>query len=208
MTYHRIIDNMDVGGEELQRLIGMLPSWRREQALRYKHESGRRECTMSYLLLCDMLREHFHITEQPVFAIGEHGKPQLSFSSQQGKMHFNLSHCKRAIACIVSDDSEVGIDVECLGRYKESLAEYCMSQKELQAISDAPVKDEEFTRLWTQKEALLKYTGEGIVDDMKTVLGSSRVLDTDIETMVFPEKGYALSMVKKRTHSDHDAIRP
>lgn len=201
MTYYRIIDTPDVSGEELQRLIDTLPSWRREQAEKFKFESGKRECTVSYLLLCDMLREHFLITEQPSFTTGEHGKPQLQFQHTDRMIHFNLSHCKKAIACIVSDDSEVGIDVECLGRYSERLTNYCMGTDEVKAINEAADSDELFTRLWTQKEALLKFTGEGIVDDMKTVLSSFRMEEVSLETHVFPQKGYAYSMVQKRKHS-------
>lgn len=198
MTYYRIIDTPDISGEELQRLIVTLPSWRREQAEKFKFKSGKRECALSYLLLCNMLREHFQITEQPAFTIGEHGKPQLRFQHTDREIHFNLSHCKKAIACIVSDESEVGIDVECLGRYSESLANYCMSTEEVEAINNAPDSDVIFTRLWTQKEAILKYSGEGIIDDIKHVLCPSRLQEVSIETCVVEQKGYVWSMVQEQ----------
>lgn len=197
MTHYRIIDEMDVSGEKLLMLIGKLPEWRRQEAMRFKYENGKRECTMSYLLLCDMLNEYFGISEQPRFAIGEHGKPTLVFCDKMQNIHFNLSHCKNAIACAISDDGEVGIDVECLGRYKLSLAEYCMSADEVQSICNAADPDLEFTRLWTRKEALLKYTGEGIMDDMKDILRSSRVTDISFHTTENIPKGYVCTMVKK-----------
>lgn len=190
MTYKGIIDNMDVTGEELSALIDGLPSWRRDEALRYKFEGGRRECAMSYLLLCDMLREHFGITEQPAFDRGQHGKPMLRFKDGQRDVFFNISHCKNAVACIVSDEGEVGIDVECLGRYKPSLAEYCMNSEEVQSINDAEDSDLFFTRLWTQKEAFLKLTGDGITDDMKVILLSPEAKAAHLDTSVNMEKGY------------------
>lgn len=199
MTHYRIIDHLEVNGEELLSLIGSLPSWRREDALRFRFDGGRRECALSYQLLCSMLQEHFGIAEQPAFALGEHGKPSLVLGESCPDIHFNLSHCKHAIACAVSDECEVGIDVECLGRYKPSLAQYCMSDEELRSISEAADSDLIFTRLWTQKEALLKYTGEGITDDIKTVLTSPRADNVSFETTEDMVKGYVCTMVKNRS---------
>lgn len=204
MTYHRIIDDMGLDYNALMLLMDMLPEWRREQALKFRHEVGRRECAMSYRLLCDMLREHYGIIEQPRFEVGEHGKPVLRFATPEAAdagahLHFNLSHCRHAVACVLSDDGEVGIDVECLGRYKPSLAEYCMSDGELAAITGAEDADREFTLLWTRKEALLKLTGEGITDDTKTCLTSGRMLGVRMLSGCEKEKGYAWSVAMKQT---------
>jgi len=51
-----------------------------------------------------------------------------------------------------------------------------------------------FTSLWTQNEALLKLTGEGITDDLKTVLRSSRMDGVSLQTIVNTEKGYCVSI--------------
>ncbi len=218
MTDCRIIDDFAAGSDDLATLILSLPQWRREAALRYKFEKGRRECCLSYLLLCDILREKFNTTRQPFFETGEHGKPELSFDNDtvEGKasadgngLRFNLSHCKRAIACIVSDSDEVGIDVECTGRYTVALAEYCMSDEEKQRIADADDPDMEFTLLWTKKEALLKLTGEGITDDLKTVLESTRMEGITLQSHYNKDKGYAWSVArKKREMTTTPTLRP
>lgn len=181
---YRIIDDMEITGEALESLISQLPEWRRAEAEKFRFESGRRECTLSYLLLSEM------IGFQPEFERGEHGKPSLVGSD----VSFNLSHCKRAVACAVSEDGDVGIDVECLGRYKPALAEYCMCAEELRLIDEAEDHDEAFTLLWTKKEALLKLTGEGITDDMKTVLYSDRMNGVEMLSGCNKEKGYAWSV--------------
>jgi 4'-phosphopantetheinyl transferase len=64
----------------------------------------------------------------------------------------------------------VGVDVESIGRYRDSVARYAMSDEELVQIQQAERPEVEFTRLWTMKESLLKLTGEGINDNMKEVL--------------------------------------
>ena len=208
-----IIENLDsITSEELEAAIARLPQWRREQAMRFKHEQGRKECTYSYLLLCKLLKEEYGIEEQPAFVYGEHGKPSLSFAnsypsntshsslpshlsrpSSSSTIHFNLSHCRKAVACVVSD-SEVGIDVECFGRYKDSLARHICNDEELARIALSPSPDTEFTRLWTQKEAVVKLTGRGIDDDLKNLL--IKYNNVSLKTEVFPKKGYAVSVAR------------
>lgn len=194
MYHYRIIDQLAISPEALQDAIRTLPAWRREEALKFKFEGGQKECALSYHLLCDLLREHYAVTSQPSFIKGTHGKPSLAPDTVSPLPHFSLSHCKHAIACAVCDHGEIGIDVECLGRYKPSLAEYCMSDDELQKISQSENPDLTFTILWTKKEALLKFTGEGITDDMKTCLSSPRTQGVTIESGYNIEKGYAWSV--------------
>lgn len=168
----RIIDNIEsVTGEYLAAEIAMLPQWRQEVVMRYKFESGRRESALAFRLLQQMLSEYDASidTANIEFEIAGHGKP---FLRSHADVCFNLSHCKYAVACAVGSEP-VGIDIECTGRYKQSLAEYCMSKDELEwitASSDATETDHRFTELWTRKEALLKLIGTGITDDVKNIL--------------------------------------
>lgn len=196
MTDYRIIDSTQPSGEKLVALIASLPQWRREVAMKYRFEQGKRECCLSYLLLCDMLKNSFDITQQPQFIIGEHGKPTLDIGN--GQIYFNISHCKRAIACIISDTEEVGIDIECTGRYTTALADYCMNDEERRAITQDNEPDIMFTKLWTRKEALLKLTGEGITDDLKNVLISSRVKGISMTSEHNADGGYVWSVARKK----------
>ncbi|MCI6503361.1 MAG: 4'-phosphopantetheinyl transferase superfamily protein [Prevotella sp.] len=200
MTEYRIIDDLSAGGVALETLLLSLPEWRREEALKFRHERGRRECCLSYLLLRDVLQQCFGVMQEPCFERLEHGKPRLLLPAADGGdmvswdghgLFFNLSHCRRALACVVSDEGEVGIDVECTGRYNARLAEYCMSEAENSRIVAADDPDGEFTLLWTRKEALLKLTGEGITDDMRTVLSSARMEGVTMHSHICREKGYA-----------------
>ena len=65
----KLIVRDNLGGylpEDLERDISQLPSWRREQALKYRHFQGQRDCTLSYLLLCQALEDEFGITAKCV----------------------------------------------------------------------------------------------------------------------------------------------
>jgi len=175
---------------DVEAALPLLSEERRKQVLRYRHELGRKQSAAAYLLLCRALQQEYGIKKAPVFEYGEHGKPLIT---GRPDIHFNLSHTRHAIACIV-DTKPCGIDVESLGRYKESLARYCMCDEEMDQILSAGDRDIMFTSLWTQKEALLKLTGEGITDDLKTVLRSSRMDGVSLQTIVNTEKGYCVSI--------------
>lgn len=188
-------DELDlITDEEVENLIPTLPQQRREQAMKFKFALGRKECVLAYLLLCKGLKEEYGITEQPVFEYGEHGKPRIAGHPE---IHFNMSHCKKAVMCYVSDQP-VGLDCETIGRGNESLISYTMNENEVRQINQSADPKTEFIRLWTQKEAVLKLTGEGINDNMKTVLSNDNVDDINIETVVHKAKGYVYSIACKR----------
>ena len=173
---------------DLEAALLELSPERREQALRYRHELGRRQCALAYLLLKRALHEGYGITGNPRFNYGEHGKPLLA---DYPDIHFSLSHCREAVACAVSD-RPVGIDVESIGRYREQLAAYTMSEDERAAIAAAASPEVAFTRLWTMKEALLKCSGQGIVDGLKTVLEG--VDENLFTTVVDPSERYVYTV--------------
>ena len=172
---------------DLDDALAQLSEQRREQALRYKHDLGQRTCAAAYLLLCQGLREEYGITEKPVFEYGEHGKP---FIVGHPDIHFNLSHCREAALCYVSD-RPVGVDVESMRRCSDSLISYTMNASEQVLIqaSDNPIL--EFIRLWTMKEAVLKLTGEGIRNNIRDILDRT---DVRIETVVSDDSRYVYSI--------------
>jgi 4'-phosphopantetheinyl transferase len=172
---------------DLTVALGEISEQRREQALKFRHEQGQRLCVLAYQLLKQGLREVYGITENPVFEYGEHGKPSIKGHPE---IHFNLSHCKEAAVCVVSD-RPVGVDVESIREYKTSLVRYTMNDEETREIESAEHPALAFIRLWTMKEAAMKLIGTGISNDMKNVLCRS---DLHFETKACPEKGYVCSV--------------
>lgn len=185
------IDDLDkISIVEIENIIPTLPEQRREQALKFKFQLGRKTCVLAYQLLCKGLREEYGISEMPIFEYGEHGKPSIVGHEN---IHFNMSHCKNAVMCYISN-RPVGIDVEMLGRGNENLIDYTMSDEEKKQINSSPAPNTEFIRMWTQKEAVLKLQGTGIVDDMKNVLKPENMQGIKVETTVCEDKGYAYSL--------------
>jgi 4'-phosphopantetheinyl transferase len=190
MRYAVKEDIQHISNEELSKALSLLPEWRREKALRFKFTLGQVECAFSYLMLCDLLREEYGINSQPHFLIGEHGKPTLQ---EHPEIHFNISHCKNAIAVAVSTEP-IGIDVECIGRGNESLMNYVLNEGEIQQVKTADNPLVAFTQYWTKKEALFKLLATGITDDIKGLL--SQHPNVNIDTQTNTEKGYVLSIAQ------------
>ena len=179
--------NDDITHFDWETALPLLSEQRREQTLKFKYELGRKTCASAYLLLCEALRKEYGITEKPVFEYGEHGKP---FIVGHPDIHFNISHCREAVLCVVSP-RPVGVDVESIRSFKDSLVNYTMNPQEIAQINQAARPDVEFIRFWTMKEAVLKLSGEGISKDLKTVLTGQE----QIETQVNMEKNYIYSII-------------
>ena len=159
----------DIWKFDLEVALEEISEQRREQALKFKYEQGQRLCVLAYLLLKQALREGYGITENPVFEYNEHGKPSIVGHPE---IFFNLSHCKEAAICVVNDQP-VGVDVEGIREYRESLVDYTMNDEEIAQIKSAENPAAAFIRLWTMKEATTKLIGTGISNDMKTILDTS-----------------------------------
>ena len=181
----RLLTETDLFSFDLQKALGGISAERREKALRYRYERGQRECVLAYMLLKRGLSELYGIDENPAITSEGGGKPMLR---DHPGIHFNIRHCKEAVAVAVGDET-VGVDVEAMREYKPELARYVLSDEELADVlaSDNPAL--KFTVYWTQKEALLKLTGQGIRSNMKTVLPNpgvafdTRIYDTFVLTV-------------------------
>lgn len=95
---------------------------RKEKADAIKSRSSRRQSICAGHLLEDMLRVR-GLSAPFSYGMSERGKPFLE------DVQFSLSHCKGWCACIVADQM-VGVDVEMLGRYRDSLCRRFFTEAE------------------------------------------------------------------------------
>ena len=151
---------------DIEAALSKVSEQRREQALKFAHESGRRLSLAVYLLLMEGLQKEYGITEPPVFEYLEGGKPVIKGHPE---IHFNFSHSGKVALCAI-DSQPVGADVEMPRKITPSLIAYTMNDEEQALITSAPESLTAFLALWTKKEAVLKLTGEGIRSDLKSVL--------------------------------------
>ena len=69
-----------------------------------------------------------------------------------------------------------------------------MSPEEAESIFSNPFPDVAFTRIWTQKEAVLKLKGTGIVDDLHSVLNPDKLQGIKLQTIENPSMGYVYTI--------------
>ena len=167
-----IVNEIDAFDESLvEQCLSFFPQWRKDKMLNYKFLKGKIQCAVAYLLLIHALREEGVFVDMPEFGYGEHGKP---FLKNYPTWHFNFSHCKNAVCCVLSRE-QIGVDVEDIREYKEYLAEYVCNEKELAALHSSDDRADVFYKLWTRKEAVFKMSGSGITKDIKNVLENNDV---------------------------------
>ncbi|MDA0182314.1 4'-phosphopantetheinyl transferase superfamily protein [Solirubrobacter phytolaccae] len=99
------------------------------------------------ILLCTRLE---CIPEDVVIEVAEHGKPYLPGSSLQ----FNVSHSGDRALIVLSDQLEVGVDIERPGRNAGAVG---------RALSEAErAGGDDLLQLWCRKEAWAKALGGGL----------------------------------------------
>ncbi|CBG91021.1 4'-phosphopantetheinyl transferase AcpT [Citrobacter rodentium] len=106
-----------------------------------------------------VLLSHF-LSPLPAIVYGEQGKP--AFAAEHA-LWFNLSHSGDHIALLLSDEGEVGCDIEAIRPRANwrSLANAVFSLGEHAEIEAEPAERQlaAFWRIWTRKEAIVKQRG-------------------------------------------------
>ena len=179
----------DIYNFDLDLALQSIPDQRRIYALRYKQELDRRLSIKAYLLLCEGLQKQYDIEEKPIFVYGTNGKPTLAKHSH---IHFNLSHCNEAVICVI-DTQPIGVDIESIRAIDNELLEYTMNSQEREQIKHSTDPEIEFTRLWTMKEAFLKWSGKGISNNLQNILADC---NCEFTTVINPKGGYVYSICK------------
>ena len=128
------------------------------------------------------------------FASGIHGKPRLSPSlAERTHLSFNLAHTDGLVACAISQDREIGIDVEAIDRRIEAwnIADKFFSPHEVAALKgcDESERNVRFVETWTLKEAYLKALGVGLsapLDDFTFVFDGAAGLRLERDDASLP----------------------
>ncbi|MBR4700634.1 MAG: 4'-phosphopantetheinyl transferase superfamily protein [Oscillospiraceae bacterium] len=169
-----LLENLEtVTFEALEPLLPRISESRRARVLSMKQEQARVQSVLAELLLRHALREEYGLAELPKIETGKKGKP---FFPDHPDVHFNLSHCKTAVACAL-DSAPVGVDVQEIRPLRDRLSSpvpsvyRVLSEKErtwVEAGKTSAEQDRRFTAVWTCKEAYGKAVGEGFLYDLRS----------------------------------------
>lgn len=165
------VDLEALGEDFIKMCKDILPEWRCNQMMGYKHLRGQVQSAVAWILVEKLKDNSERLKDKWVY--NEHGKP---YFEGRNDLFFSISHCKSAVAAVVAEE-EIGIDIEEISRYKESLVKYVLSEEESLELKDDDLehKAEKFIKIWTQKEAAFKYYGTGITHDIKDILKRDEV---------------------------------
>lgn len=111
----------------------------------------------------------------------ESGKPFLVNDRQ---IYFNITHSRNCIAVAVCR-VRVGIDLQYIVPYRYATARRFCSTEQLSRLQESSRQDAEFTKLWTQKEAVVKMTGEGLAGMKRCSLAEYSCYSAQIEDYYF-----------------------
>ena len=148
---------------------------RRSKILRCKNKEDRYRSLVAGLLLRYVIEQEQVRYEDANIVIGENGKPYI----EDVKFCFNISHSGDMVFCAVAD-SEIGIDVEGIGRIEricadskrmEHFLDRIASEQEKEWFYNLPENEKKkgFLRIWTGKESYGKANGKGIALDLRKV---------------------------------------
>lgn len=100
-------------------------------------------------------------------AAGEYGKP---FFTLRPSIHYNISHSGKYVVCMLAEQA-VGIDIQIhkelynFERMLRRIVPEAMAEEMLQSED----WKEKFFEQWVLREAYVKWTGEGLRIDMRTI---------------------------------------
>lgn len=101
------------------------------------------------------------------FERGRYGKPFLIDTP----ITFNMSDTKDAVAIAVGTDRDLGVDIETMSRKvdHDAVGQHYFTPEEMASIGSSPDQKRRFLDYWTRKEAVLKASGVGIMDDLRVL---------------------------------------
>jgi 4'-phosphopantetheinyl transferase len=157
---------LDLTAEPSAQASACLSQVEWQRAHRFVFERDRRRFIAAHTALRHILGEHLQMLPAALsFAEGPHGKPSLINAAQQHAKtcHFNLSHSADVAWLGISNDLEIGVDVEVPRPVSDAiaLARRNYTAAELNEVESAPDQNRAFFTCWTRKEACLKAIGSG-----------------------------------------------
>ena len=201
-------DRITEGFEEEQARF--LSGQRREAIGKYRSARDRINGCAVYMLLRYALIKEYGYCRAPVFRFGEHGKPYLA---DREDIFFNMSHCKNAVCCIVSD-KETAIDITDMREVRPAVIRRVCSEAERQIIKESAEPQRAFLKMWTRKECLSKLSGRGmsqpfieLTDELSEAAGLHTVVCRDHiytyyssaeeKTLTLPDEGELVRFLRE-----------
>ncbi|MDD2468815.1 MAG: 4'-phosphopantetheinyl transferase superfamily protein [Desulfobulbus sp.] len=153
----------------LARYEHLLSSDEREHRQKFYFEKDRRRYLCTRALERFVLSEYTHVPpEQWHFERNAYWKPEISRSRHPEipPLRFNLSHTDGYIACALTLENDIGVDIEQTKRQTDvmGIAAHYFSEDEIKDLRTCSPEQQQrkFFEFWTLKEAYMKARGMGL----------------------------------------------
>ncbi len=198
MTIYAVDCTPWLSDKAVEDALPHLDEKRRGRIRRLRVPLKRAQCAAAGLLLTHLFGEK---GVAPNLTYGENGKPYLADKSDT---FFSITHSDKWVFLAVSD-GEIGIDAQIPHKVCPRLAARSTTPEELSWVKLDT--EPHFTRLWTMKEAYLKYTGTGLTVPIREVTISVPPADgydeqNDCYWALLTYEGVPLSVCSKKTIKD------
>ncbi|EPR68660.1 4'-phosphopantetheinyl transferase family protein [Cyclobacterium qasimii] len=157
--------NIDLSFHNLSALQEFLSPEELQKASNYLREQDRTRFIIGHACAKDLIARYLNIeVAQVSLNIGTNGKPCIS---PVHKLYFNISHSGDWVL-IAFGPEELGVDIEKItGDFiTDILMEQCFHRQEIKVIKESGDSTTDFFKFWTRKEAFLKATSNGMVDEL------------------------------------------
>lgn len=141
----------------------ILPAEVIEKTSQYKNPADQLRHLAGEILSRVSIKNHTGFYPDAPFLCSEHGKPYIDLQ----KVEFNISH-SGDYAVLALSEQNVGVDIEKLRHNKMRVARRFFSDTEIDLLKGSDSPDQDFTKLWSLKEAYLKFSGSGLTEALNT----------------------------------------
>lgn len=198
MTIYAVDCTLWLAEDAVAHALPYLDDKRRSRIRRLRVPLKRAQCAAAGLVLSHLFGENGNA---PALVYGENGKPYLADNPDT---YFSITHSDKWVFLAVAD-GEIGIDAQAPRKVCPRLAARSTSPEELAWVKENT--EPHFTRLWTMKEAYLKYTGTGLTVPIREVVISVPPADgydeqNDCYWALLTYEGVPLSVCSKKTIKD------
>lgn len=195
---------------EVERYLSILSADEVQRYCQYQHPNKRLEFLTGRVLAKTVLARALNQNPSAIqFQAHSKGKLYL-FESISPNLFFNISHSRSVIACAISNEEEIGVDVACHSSKNLRVMTRTFVQTEMDWVISQPTafqRQQAFCEIWTRKEAVMKMLGVGFALAPKSFsvpFGHQTNSDDQFDYYTFfPKSGYVLSAVAPRSqHRD------
>ncbi|AHM58282.1 4'-phosphopantetheinyl transferase [Flammeovirgaceae bacterium 311] len=149
-----------------QKYLDQLPAEFQNQILKYRNWEDAQRSLYGKLLLKSGL-EYLQLNGYKLSDIkySAHQRPYFDHT-----FDFNIAHSGEFVLCAISKTHKVGVDIEEVRATELNDFHDYFNGQEWEKIINSNQHFHEFYKLWTQKEAIIKASGEGLSIPLKEVL--------------------------------------